>query len=273
MRALAEAASRHLGERVIIENRPGAIGTLGASALVSARNDGYLLSQATNAVFRQPYITQTAYDPARDFTYILGVTGFEFGLVVKGDTSWSTLEEFLAAAKAAPGQFKYGTFGVGTPPHNVMDRLAELNGIKWTHIPFRGTAESVQQLLGGHLVAVAEGTGWAAHVDSGALRLLATFGEKRLSRWPNVPTLKERGIDIVEVSPWGIIGPKGMDPGVVETLHAAFKKAIDEPNFSKILATLAQEKLYMSGAEYRAFAMRMGPVQKAIVERYGLKQN
>lgn len=272
MRALAEGASRHLGHRVVIENRPGAVGTIGAAALASARGDGYLLSQATNAVFRQPFITPTAYNSEKDFTYILGVTGFEFGLVVKADSSWKTIDEFIAYARDNPGQVKFGTFGIGSPPHVAMDRIAASRGIRWTHIPFRGTADNIQQLLGGHITASADGTGWAAHVDSGALRLLATFGEKRLAKWPSVPTLKEAGFDIVETSPWGIIGPKNMDAVVAQTLHDAFKKAIDEPEFKQVLATLAQEPMYMSGEEYRAFAMRQIPIQQAIVEKYGLRR-
>jgi tripartite-type tricarboxylate transporter receptor subunit TctC len=272
MRALAEGASRYLGHRVVIENRPGAVGTIGAAALASARGDGYLLSQATNAVFRQPFITPTAYNSEKDFTYILGVTGFEFGLVVKADSSWKTIDEFIAYARDNPGQVKFGTFGIGSPPHVAMDRIAASRGIRWTHIPFRGTADNIQQLLGGHITASADGTGWAAHVDSGALRLLATFGEKRLAKWPSVPTLKEAGFDIVETSPWGIIGPKNMDAVVAQTLHDAFKKAIDEPEFKQVLATLAQEPMYMSGEEYRAFAMRQIPIQQAIVEKYGLRR-
>ena len=272
MRALAEGASRHLGQRVVIENRPGAVGTIGAASLVSARSDGYVLSQATNAVFRQPFITQTAYDPAKDFTYILGVTGFEFGLVVKADSPWKTLDEFIVYARDNPGQVKFGTFGIGSPPHVAMDRIAEARGIRWTHIPFRGTAENIQQLLGGHITASADGTGWASHVESGALRLLATFGGKRLAKWPAVPTLKEAGFDIVETSPWGIIGPKNMPAPVVTALHDAFRKAIDEPEFKQVLDTLAQEPMYMSSEAYRAFAMGQIPIQQAIVEKYGLRR-
>lgn len=272
MRALAEGASKHLGQRVVIENRPGAVGTIGAAALASARGDGYLLSQATNAVFRQPFITPTGYDPEKDFTYVLGVTGFEFGLVVKADSPWKTIDEFIDYARANPGEVKYGTFGIGSPPHVTMDRIAEARGIKWTHIPYRGTAENIQQLLGGHITASADGTGWAAHVDSGALRLLATFGAKRLAKWPSVPTLKESGFDIVDTSPWGIIGPKKMPAGVVATLHDAFRKAIDDPGFRRVLDTLAQEPMYMSSDEYHSFAMKQIPIQQAIVEKYGLKR-
>jgi tripartite-type tricarboxylate transporter receptor subunit TctC len=270
MRALAEATSKVLGQKVVIENKPGAVGTLGPSALVSARPDGYLLSQSTNAVFRQPFITRTAYDPKTDFTYLLGITGFQFGLVVQAKSPWRSLAQFVDYAKQNPGKVTFGTFGVGSPPHVVMDRIAAANGIQWTHIPFKGTSENIAQLLGGHISASADGTGWAAHVDSGALRVLAVFGDKRLKRWPNVPTLRESGYDIAESSPWGIIGPKSMAPEVVKILHDAFKAGMEDPAFLAVLDSLAQEPLHMTGEEYRRYAMAQIPYQQKIVETYGL---
>jgi tripartite-type tricarboxylate transporter receptor subunit TctC len=273
MRALADTTSRVLGQKVVIENKPGAVGTLGPSALVSAKPDGYLLSQCTNAVFRQPFITKTAYDPKTDFIYVIGITGFQFGLVVQAKSPWTSLAELVDDAKRNPGKVTFGTFGVGAPPHVVMDRLAKANGIQWTHIPFKGTSENIGQLLGGHISASADGTGWAAHVDSGALRALAVFGDKRLKRWPNVPTLKELGYDIVETSPWGVIAPKAVDAEVVKVLHDAFKAGMQDAAFLAVLDNLAQEPMYMSGEEYRRYAMAQIPYQQRIVEVYGLKKN
>jgi tripartite-type tricarboxylate transporter receptor subunit TctC len=272
MRALAEATSRALGQKVVIENKPGAVGTLGPSALVSAKPDGYLLSQCTNAVFRQPFITKTAYDPKTDFTYVIGITGFQFGLVVQATSPWKSLAEFVDHAKRNPGKLTYGTFGIGSPPHVAMDRIAKANGIQWTHIPFKGTSEDIAQLLGGHISASADGTGWAAHVDSGALRALAVFGDKRLKRWPSVPTLKELGYDIVETSPWGIIAPKGVDAEAVKILHDGFKTGMQDPAFLAVLDSLAQEPMYMSGEEYHRHALAQIPYQQKIVETYELKK-
>ena len=270
MRALAQAASKVFGQNVVIENRAGAIGTIGPSTLVNARGDGYTLSQATNAVYRQPFITKTAYDPEKDFTYIIGISGFSFGLAVRADSGWKSLQEFLAYAKANPGKVTFGTFGIGSPPQTVMDRLAERHGIEWVHLAFKGTAESVAALKGGHVQAIADGTGWGPFVDSGDFRLLATFGATRLKRWPAVPTLRDLGYDIDEVSPWGIIGPKGMDAALVKTLHDGFRKAMDDPGFLKMLENLVQEPLYMSTDEYRKYSLGQIPVQKTIVEKYKL---
>jgi tripartite-type tricarboxylate transporter receptor subunit TctC len=270
MRALATAAGKVFGQPVVIENRPGAVGTLGPVALLNARPDGYTLSQATNAVYRQPFINKTPYDPATDFTFILGVTGFNFGLVVRSDSPYKSLADVVQAAKAAPGKVNFGTFGNGSPPHTVMDRIAARHGVQMTHVPFKGTAEGMTALRGGHIEALADGTGWAQFVDTGQFRLLAVFGDKRLQRWPNVPTLRELGYDISEASPWGIIGPKGMDPAIVKALHDGFRKAMDDADFLKALDAVAQEPMYMNTEDYRKYSLGQIPVQKAIVEKYRL---
>lgn len=271
-RALANAASKVFGQQVVIENRSGATGTVGAASLLNAKADGYTLSQATNAVYRQPFIGKTVYDPAKDFTYILGVTSFNFGLVVRSESPYKSMAELMEAAKAAPGKLTYGTFGNGSPPQTVMDRLEAKNGAQMTHILFKGTAEGIIALRGGHIDALADGTGWAQFVDGGQFRLLAVFGDKRLKRWPNVPTLKELGYDVAEVSPWGIIGPKGIEPAVVKVLHDGFRKAMDDPEFLKALELLVQEPTYMSTEDYRTYSLGQIPVQKAIVEKYKLAQ-
>ena len=272
MRALAVAASKVFGQQVVIENRPGAVGTLGPTTLLSARPDGYSLSQATNALYRQPFIAKTPYDPAKDFTFVLGVTAFSFGLAVRAESPWRTLEAFVEHARANPGKVTFGTFGIGSPPHTAMDRIAARNRVELVHVPFKGTADGMAALRGGHLDAIADGTGFAPFVDAGQFRLLAVFGERRLRRWPDVPTLRELGYDIVETSPWGIIGPRGIEPAVVRTLHDGFRRAMDDPEFLKVLDVLVQEPLHMDTATYRDYSLGQIPIQKAIVEKYGLAQ-
>ena len=270
MRALAVAAGKVFGQQVIIENKAGATGTLGLATLVNAKPDGYTLAQATNAVYRQGFIAKTAYDPTKDFSYIIGVSAFNFGLVVRSDSPWKTIGDLVAYAKKNPGNVTFGTFGIGSPPQTVMDRIAARHGIQITHVPFKGTAEGMTALKGGHLDAIADGTGWAQFVDAGHFRLLAVFGEKRLKQWPNVPTLKELGYDIAEVAPWGLVGPKGIDPQIVKTLHDGFKKAMEDPDFLKALDLLVQEPMYMSTEDYRKYSLGQIPIQKAIVEKYKL---
>ena len=127
-------------------------------------------------------------------------------------------------------------------------------------------------LLGGHIDVASDSTGWAALVNSGAFRLLVTWGAERTKNWPNVPTLKEIGIDMVSNSPFGIGGPKGMDPAVVKMLHDAFKKGMEEQSYKDSMAKLDQEAYYLDTADYHAFAMQQIGEQKQVVEELGLRQ-
>src|SRR5512140_298816 len=270
MRAFAESVGRQLGQTVVIENRPGASGTLGAGALVNARPDGYTLTQLPISVFRLPLMQKTPFDPLKDITYIINVTGYTFGLVVRADAPWKDLNEFVAYAKANPEKITYGTPGTGTTPHLAVEQFSLAAGIKLTHVPFKGFAEGAQSLLGGHIMAHSDSTGWAPHVDAGKMRLLATYGSKRTKRWPQVPTLLDAGYNTVSDSPFGFGGPKGMDPKVVKILHDAFHKAMDDPKVVAMLEKFDQPVIYMSGEDYTKYAKKTIEEEKPLIERLGM---
>jgi tripartite-type tricarboxylate transporter receptor subunit TctC len=275
LRALAEVATRHLGQPVIIENRGGAAGTLGAQTMAQeARGDGHLVGQLPITVFRYPLMqSRPAWDPLRDFTYIIHLTGYLFGVVVKADSPWQTWEQFLDHAKANPGKVAYGSPGVGTTLHITMERIAAERGIEFLHVPFRGGADNAQSLLGGQTQAMADSTSWAPLVDGGQFRLLVTWGAERAKRYPNVPTLREAGIDIVSASPYGVGGPKNMDPGVVRALHDAFKKALEDPAHLAVLERFDMPAMYMNSDDYRASVVRIIEEEGAIIRRLNLRLN
>jgi len=212
---------------VIIDNRGGASGTLAAAAMAQEqRGDGYMVGQLPITVFRFPMMSsRPTWDPLRDFTYIIHLTGYLFGVVVKADSPWKNWEEFLAYAKANPGKVAYGSPGVGTTLHITMERIALERGIEFLHVPFRGGADNAQSLLSGQTQAMVDSTSWAPLVDGGQFRLLCTWGETRAKRYPDAPTLVESGINIVSTSPYGIAAPKGVDPSIVKVLHDGFKQA------------------------------------------------
>jgi tripartite-type tricarboxylate transporter receptor subunit TctC len=273
MRALAAATEKHLGQSIVIENRPGAGGTIGpANMAANAKPDGYTISQLPITVFRMPFIQKTSFDPAKDFTYIIHLTGYTFGVVVKADAPWKTFQELLDDAKANPGKINYGTPGAGTSLHITMEQIAKQKGIKWTQVPFKGQADSMNALLGGHIHVQADSTGWAGAVNGGQARLLVTWGAARTKNWPNVPTLKEAGVDMISNSPFGIGGPKGMDPAVVKILHDAFQKGMQEPIYRDAMAKLDQEDFYFSTADYEKYATQQIKEQKELVEALGLRQ-
>jgi tripartite-type tricarboxylate transporter receptor subunit TctC len=273
MRALATATEKHLGQSIVIENKPGAGGTIGpANMAANARPDGYTVSQLPITVFRMPHIQKTSFDPTKDFTYIVHITGYTFGVVVRADAPWKTFQELMDYAKANPGKLNYGTPGAGTSLHITMEQIAKQKGLKWTHVPFKGVAESMNALLGGHIDVVSDSTGWAGAVNAGQARLLVTWGAQRTKNWPNVPTLQEVGVDMISNSPFGIGGPKGMDPAVVKVLHDAFKKGMEEQSYKDSMVKLDQEAFYMNTADYGAYATKQIGEQKELVEALGLRQ-
>ena len=272
LRALATATEKYLGQSIVVENRAGANGTLGpANMAATAKPDGYTISQLPITVFRQPFMTKTSFDPTRDFTYIIGLTGYTFGVVVRNDAPWKTFPELLDAAKANPTTITYGTSGAGTTPHITMEQIAKQQDIKLVHVPFKGVAESTTALLGSHIHAIADSTGWAPQVTEGKFRLLVSWGATRTKNWPNVPTLKEVGIDMVSNSPYGLGGPKGMAPEIVKVLHDTFKKGLDEPSNVAVMTQFDQERFYLGSEDYRAFAMQQIVQEKRIVEELQLR--
>jgi tripartite-type tricarboxylate transporter receptor subunit TctC len=274
MRALASATEKYLKQKIVIENRPGAGGVLGPQQVAQhAAPDGYTLVQIPITVFRFPFMRKTNLNPATDFTYIIGVSGYTFGVVVRSDAPWKTFKEMIDYARANPGKINYGTPGAGTSLHITMEQIAKQQGIRWTHVPFKGTSETTGALLGGHVDAVADATGWASLVNAGQLRLLVLWTASRSKNWPDAPTLREAGIDMVSNSPFGIAGPKGMDPAVVRVIHDAFKRGAEDPVYLDATAKLDQEPAYMSTDDYRRYAAAQLVEQKKLIEDLGLRQD
>ena len=269
LRAFAQVASKYVGQNIVVENKPGAGGMLGPGVMArTAAPDGYTLSQLPVGAFRIPHMQKVDWDPLRDFTYIIGLTGYTFGMVVKADSPFRTLKDVIDYARANPGKFSYASTGNGTSPHLLIEELAVKTGVQMLHVPFKGNADSTQALMGGHVMAQSDATGWGRYVDAGTFRLLVTFGEKR-TKW-GAPTAREQGVDIVSYSPYGIVAPKGLDPKVQKFLHDAFKKALDDPDHMKILAQLDQVYWYKSSEDYAAWAAETFRAERGTIERVGL---
>ena len=269
LRKMAQLAAKHLGQNIVVENRPGGSGMNGPATMAkTAQPDGYTISQLPISAYRVPHMQKVDYDPINDFTYIIGVAGYTFGIVVKSDSPFKTFQDLINYAKANPGKLSYATPGTGTSLHLAMEEIGVKAGVQFLHIPFKGYAEGAVALMGGHVMAQVDSTGWAKLVDAGSLRLLATLGDKR-TRW-NAPTVAELGVDTVSNSPYGFVGPKGMSPQVVKVLHDAFKKAMDDPENLKVLQQLDQSYWYKSSSEYRDWAIKMFAAERATIERVGL---
>ena len=269
LRKFAEIAQKHLGQPVIVENKPGAGGMLGPATMArTARPDGYTVSQLPVGAFRIPHMQKVDWDPIKDFTYIIGLAGYTFGIVVRADSPFKTFQDLIEYARANPGKLSYATPGTGTSLHLAMEEVAAKAGVQFLHVPFKGYADGATALMGGHVMVQVDSTGWARQVDQGAQRLLATLGDKR-TRW-GAPTVKELGVDTVSNSPFGLVGPKGMSREVVKVLHDAFKKSLDDPEYQKTLAQLDQPAWYMPSEDYAKWAVKMLESERATIERVGL---
>lgn len=272
MRSLADNASKVLGRPVIVENKPGAGGTLPAQALQGAPADGYTVAQIPLGVFRLGYTTKLSWDPVQDISYVINVTGYAFGIVVPTDSPIKNWADLVTYAKANPGKLTYGSTGTLTSPHLTTEVLAQQAGIELQHVPYKGNADLMQAIMGGQVMAAADSTGWAPFVEAGKLRVINTWGAKRLGKFPDAPTLKELGYDIVQNSPFGIGAPKGTPPEVVQRLHDAFKKAMEDPSYIAALAKYDMLPDYKSSADYTQFAKDTVAREKVVIDKLGLSK-
>lgn len=250
LRLLAELATQVLGQPVIVANRAGAAGTMAMPVLLQAEPSGYTIAQMPQPVFRAPFVTKVLWDPIRDVTPIIQISGVTFGVLVRNASPLRALDQLFAFARARPGELTIATNGVGSTPHLVLETLFTERGLSYIHVPYKGTSELTLAVESGQVMAGVNSSGFAPEVEAGRLRLLATFSKERSKRWPKVPTLRELGFDIVAMSPYGLSGPRGMSDEVVKVLHDAFKKALFDPRFVEDLAKYDQEVAYLGPQDY-----------------------
>ncbi len=269
LRLLSELASKTLGQRIAIENRPGAGGTLAMAALQQATPDGYTLAQLPQPALRAPHVQRVSWDPIRDTTPIIQISGVTFGVVVPAASPFKSFDDLLKFAAAKPGELTISTNGLGTTPHLVMDELFGQRKLSYIHVPYKGTAEQMLAVASGQLMAGVNSNGFVPYVESGKLRLLVTFSDRRSNRWANVPTLKELGYGITAMSPYGLVGPRGIDVAVVQTLHDAFKTALFDPQHVAELGKYEQEPIYLDSKDYGAALREAYAAERRNAERLG----
>ena len=249
-RAVAAATAKHLGQAVVVVNRAGGGGAVGYTEGAQARPDGYTLTAAVTPLTILPHQVKTAFT-YKSFEPIINVVSDPSMFLVRAEAPWKTMKEFLDQAKKNPGMISVGNSGAGGGVHLVALAFEKAAGVKFNHIPFSGGGPSVTALLGGHINAVSvsppEGI---SQVQAGKLRIVALFAEKRFEMFPDVPTVKEQGVNFAMGMWRGLAAPKGTPPAVIQKLHDAFKKGMEDPGFKKNAKDMAVNLEYLSPGDF-----------------------
>jgi len=256
-RRVADKLSQSLGQPVIVDNRPGASGNIGADAAAKSKPDGYTLFLASaNIVCVNPVVfPKLSYRPVEDFAPItLAARGSPL-LVVSPRVPATTLGEFISYARAHPGQITFGSPGIGTPQHIAGELLMKLAGVQMTHVPYKNQPQILTDLIGGQLQAAIEYPSIALpHVTAGQLRALVVVGPNRKPLIPDVPTAAEAGFPAFTQTSWnGYMAPKGTPPEILSRLNKDLVQVIKGKDFSEWLASLGSEAVGSTAEEFAAF--------------------
>ena len=270
-RKIAEMAAKHLGQPVLVENRDGAGGTIGAAHVARANPDGYTLLYAAPAVLtvaplvgKPPYVYEDLMPLAR-----ASITPHY--LAARLDAPFRNAREMVAYAKANPGKLTFGSPGNGTAVHLAGEALADAAGFQFTHVPHRGLAPALTAVMGGFVDVVIGAPGVInAQVEAGKLRPIAQFGATRAAALATVPTLKEQGIDLALRADFGFFAPKGLPTDVVQRLNEALQKAIESEEFKSFVAVSLVAPAFLNASDYHAVVDAERAIYARVVPKLSL---
>jgi len=255
-RMLATKLTEQVGGTFIVENRPGAGGTVGSSVVARAAPDGYTLLVTAPEMSIDPSLrVSLPYDVLKDFAPISQLTSGPYILAVNPSVPIRTVEDLIVASKREPNKFNYGSSGTGTINHLKGELLQQMTGISWQHVPYKGSGPSILAAASGEVQFVfASTTALGPFIQSGRLRGVGVTGPQRYALLPDVPTLAESGVPGYNVTGWyALFAPAGTPPDILRQIHAATARAFADPDMKAKLATMGNEPLASSPAEFSAF--------------------
>ncbi len=267
-RIVAKRVSESIGQAIVIDNKGGAGAILGTEIVAKAEPDGYtlLLGQSGPISINPAVYKSLPYDPVKDFAPVTMTTSYPYILVVNADLPAKTLQEFVALAKSKPGAMNYGSTGVGAANHLVAELFDSKAGLKMTHIPYRGTALAVADLVSGQLSMVfGDPISVLPHMKSGKLRALAVTSRQRSPVAPEVPTVAESGYAGVDAIAWhGILAPAKTPPEIVQRLNQEIVKALQDPETKTLLGNQAMQAVGNTPTEFATFIQEDIATWKAV---------
>lgn len=276
-RLLSDPLQKELGTPIIVDNRPGAGGNIGANAVANAAPDGYTLMMAAtnNLVLNQFLYSNLGYDPLTKFDPIVMVADVPAVIFVGGDLPVDTFAQFRELASGKPGMYNYSSPGAGTTPHLSAQAISDAYDMQMVHVPYGGAGQAVQALLAGDVQFYMGGAGLgAAHVATGRIKALAVAADKRVSALPDVPTFSEAGLDAVLANNWwALAAPAGTPPDIIDKLNKAVRQALDTPEIQQRFDNFGVVAAAGSPADMRATLERDAAFWKKAVEDAGVQLN
>jgi tripartite-type tricarboxylate transporter receptor subunit TctC len=267
---LASAAEKTLNQPVVISNKPGASSSVELALLAQSKPDGYTIGGITAAAtLVMPLVEKMSYDPLKDFNYIINFFNYAAALVVRPDAPYKTFEEFVQFARQNPKKVKYGTYGAYGTTTLAMEALARKLKVQWDSVPFKADADAVIGLLGGHVTAAASASMYAPQVRAGKLRILALMSPKRSPEFPNIPTLKDLGHDVVAEGFIGVGAPKGLPQDAARKLEEAFTKAVKDPKYLELVKKLGLVEDYKNQEDFSKYVQESFHLHKGMIQGLG----
>ena len=274
-RTVAEAMRQTLGQQIVVDNRPGASTNVGGQMVATAKPDGYTFMSVDNAIlaYNEHLFTKLPFNPEKDFTYVGGISRFPLALVVNPALEAKTVKEFLAYARANPGKLNYASPGNGSPHHLAMEMFKNRTKTFLPHIPYRGAAPALQDVMGGQVPCMfLDLAAGLPVITSGKVRALAIGSAKRVAALPDVPTLAEAGVPNTEVFAFqGILAPAGLPAAITTRLNTDLNKALLNPAVVKRMNDFGMEALPGTPEQFRAMARAESKRWGEIIKAAGVK--
>lgn len=274
-RTVAAELSPALGQPVVVENKPGASSNLAAGEVVRATPDGYtLLVSSTSVETANPFLYKASFSPSSDLVPVGSVARGDIYLIARPGLPANNVKELIALARDKPGTLTYGTPGTGTQPHLAGELFGMNAGIRITHVPYRGSAPALQDLMGSQIDVMLDPGIALPYIRAGKVKLLAVLSSKRSPQFPDVPTASEQGVKGAEVDIWyGVWAPKGTPSAVLERLNAALQRTMGHASVRESFANIGAEPEVFAEPAFRQVISRESAVFSRLIRELGITAN